>query len=139
MIPANNITWCIECHHCYYYVNNKMEKAKELSVDLRQGIINLYKLGNSYSTISNWLPIPSTVQSLKKKLKQFGMTENLPGCGRKAKLSTRTAQKLCHKVNINPRVVLKDNAKSLDTIGVSISICTICCLNRNQLHENQPR
>ena len=39
--------------------------------------------------------------------------ENLPGCKRKPKLSPRTAQKLYCKVNINPRVVLKDIAKFL--------------------------
>ena len=57
-----------------------------LSGDLRQRIINFHKLGNSYSTISNQLNISKS----KVQLKQFGMTENLPGHGRKAKLSQRT-------------------------------------------------
>ena len=99
MISAKNITWYIECYHCYSYVRNTMGKTKELSVDLRQIFINFHKSVYSYSTISNQLAIPrSTVQSVIKKFKQFGTTENLPGCGRKPKLSPRTTRKLCHKV-----------------------------------------
>ena len=68
------------------------EKTKELSVDLRQRIINFHKSGNTYSTISNWLSTPrSTVQSVIKEFKQFGTTENLSKRGRKPKLSPKTA------------------------------------------------
>ena len=56
------------------------------------------------------------VQSIIK-FKQFGMTENLPGHGRKPKLSPRTAQDLYREVNIKPKVVLKDIRKSLQTMG----------------------
>ena len=35
-----------------------MGKTKEISVDLRQRIINVHKQGNSYSTIPNQLAIP---------------------------------------------------------------------------------
>ena len=53
-----------------------MGMTKELSIDLRQRIINFHKWGNSYSTISNWLAIPrSMVLSIIKKFKQFGTTE----------------------------------------------------------------
>ena len=73
--------------------------------------------GKSYNTISNWLPVPRfTLHLLIKKFKQFGTTKNLPGHGKKPKSSLRTAWKLCHKVNINQKVVLKDIAKGLDTI-----------------------
>ena len=65
------------------------------------------------------------VQSVMKKFKQFGMTENLPRHGGKAKLSSKTARKLCHKVNINPIIVLKDIVKSLDTMSISKSIYSV--------------
>ena len=69
-----------------------MGKTKELNVDLRQQIINFHKSGNSYSTNSDLLGIPRfMVQSSIKKFKQFGTTENLPGHGRKAKVSPKTA------------------------------------------------
>ena len=58
------------------------------------------------------------------------------GVRRKDKLSPRTAQKLCCKVNIKPRVLLKDVAKSLDTMGINHTIQHF--LNRNKLHGNQP-
>ena len=96
-------------------------------------------MGNSYSTISNQLVITrSSVQSVIKKFKQFGTTEDLAGCGRKPKLSPRTAQKVCHLVNIKLRIVLKDIIKSLDMMGVSLSTCTIR-LNRNRFYGNLPR
>ena len=113
-----------------------------LSIDLRLRIINFYKCGNSYSSISNWLDIAtSRVQSvIKKKFKQFCMTEYFPGHERKPKLSPRTAQKLCHEVNIDPIVVLKDVAKSLDGMGISASTHTIQhYLNRNSLYGKQPQ
>ena len=85
IIPAKNI---IECHHCNSYINNMMKKTKELSIDLRWRIINFHKLGNSYSIISHQLAIPkSTIHSVIKKFKQFGITENLPEHGSKTKLS----------------------------------------------------
>ena len=93
-IPAKNIIWSIECHHHYSNINNMMGKTKKFSIDLRWRIINFHKSGNSYSTISNWLAIPrSMVKSFIKRFKQFGTTENLPGCERKPKLSPRNAGK----------------------------------------------
>ena len=118
-----------------------MGKIKELSVDLRQKIINFHKSGNSYRTISNRLAIPrSTVQSIVKKSKRFDTTENLPGRGRKPKLSPKNVRKRCHKVNINPSVVSKDIDKSLNTKGISVSTHIILrCLNWNGLYGNRPQ
>ena len=66
IILAENIMWCIECYYYYSYINNTIEKTKELIIDLRQRIIS--KLKNSYSTISNQLAIQLVVQSVKKKV-----------------------------------------------------------------------
>ena len=65
------------------------------------------------------------VQPVIKKLKQFSKTETLHGHGRKSKLSPQTAQKLCHGVNINPRIVLKYITKNLDMMGISVTVHTI--------------
>ena len=139
--PARKITWYIEFHHYYSYVNNTMRKTKEFSVDLRKRIIDFHKSGNTYSTISNRLAIRrSTEQSVMKKFKQFGTTENLQGRGRKAKLSPTTAQKHCHEVNIKPSVVLEGLAKSLDSTSISVSTRAIQrYLNKNGLYGHRPR
>ena len=64
---------CIECQNCYSYVNNRMGKTEELSIDLRQRFINFYKSGKSNNTFSNKLAyLRSTVLSVIKKFKQFG-------------------------------------------------------------------
>ena len=117
-----------------------MEKSKELNVDLGQRIISFHKSGNSYITISNRLAIPRyTVQSVIKKFKQFRTTQNLRGCGRKAKLSPTTASKMYLEVYIRSRILLKDIAKSVDTIVISINTRTVRrCFNRNVLYVNQP-
>ena len=42
------------------------------------------------------------------------------------------------EVNMNPRIVLKDISKSLDTIGISVHTHTIqCCLNRNGFYKKR--
>lgn len=118
-----------------------MGKTKELSVALRQRIVDFHKSGNSYGIISRRLAIPrSTVQSVIKKFEVCGTTRTLPGRGRKPKMSPRTVRKLCRDVNINPRIVLKDVAKELDTKGISVSTRTLQrCLNANNLKGYRPR
>ena len=46
-----NISRCIKCHLCYSYKNITMGKTKELSLDVRQRIINFHKSGNRCGTI----------------------------------------------------------------------------------------
>lgn len=118
-----------------------MGKTKELSVDLRQKIIDFHKSGNSYGEISKRLSIPrSTVQSVIKKFNVFGSTETLPGRGRKRKLSPRSARKICREVDTNPRVELSDIGRMLEAQGTSVSTRTIQrCLNRSGLHGRRPR
>ena len=73
----------------------------------------------SQEIVLNRLAIPrSMVQSVIMKFKKFGMIENLPGRGRKPQLS--------------PRVILKDIAKNLDTLSISVSTHPI---NRNGCME----
>ena len=131
--------WWIEFHHCYSYVNNKMGKTEELSVNLRQKIFNFHKSGNSYSTISNWLAIfRSLVSFVIKKFKLFGMTENFPRRGIKAKIITENCLKTVWWCLFNSNTILKHITKFLDTTGIYISTRTIQrCLNRNGLNGNR--
>ena len=60
---------------------------------------------NSYSTIFNWLAIPrSIVESIIKKFKLLGMTENLPTVEEDPDCHWELHEN-CRKVNINPRIV----------------------------------
>lgn len=118
-----------------------MVKTKELSVDLREKIIEYRKAGNSYGNISARLDIPrATVQSIIKKFAEFGTVKTLPGRGRKQKVSVRNVRKLCREVNTNPRVVLADIAERLHAEGTLVSNRTIQrCLNKNGLNGYRPR
>ena len=115
-------------------------KTKELSIDLRQKIIDLHKAGNSYGEVSKRLDIPKfTVQSVINKFVNFGSAETLSEHGLKQKLSARTALKLFLEVKNNPRMVLDNIAKRLETEGTSVSKHTIQrCLNKNELHGYRP-
>ena len=118
-----------------------MVKAKELSIDLRLNIIDLHKAGNSYGDIYKRLDTPrSTVQSFIKKFAQFRTTEILLGRGWKRKLSAKSDQKQFREININPRMVLDNYAKRLETEGTSVSKRTIQrCLNKNVVHGYRRR
>lgn len=118
-----------------------MVKTKEHSNDVRKKIIDFYEIGLSYGEISKRLDISrSTVQSIIKKFKQVQTTENLPGRGRKAKISTRTARKLCREVNLNPRTNINDLTKNLDEQGITVCTRTVQrCLNKNGLKGCRPR
>lgn len=125
---------------CHSRAAITMGKTKELTVDLRQKIIDFHKEGNSYGDISARLHIPrSTVQYVIKKFAKFGTVKTLPGRGRRPKLSSRTARKLCRDVNTNPRVVLDDIVDKLGAEGTSVSKRTVQrCLNKNGLHGHRP-
>ena len=104
-----------------------MGKAKELSVDSRQKVNDIYKSGNNFDSIPR-----STVKYVIKKFSLFCSTEILPERGRIHKLSPRTARKLCHDVEANPRIVLSDICSMLEAQGTSVSTRTIQrCLNRS--------
>ena len=58
-----------------YYDCIDMAKTKQLSVYVRQKMVNFHKLGKGYGTISKCLDIPqSIVQSIVNKLKGSGTT-----------------------------------------------------------------
>ena len=82
-----------------------MGKAKELSKDLREKVIELYKTGKGYKKISKELRIPiSSVQTLIKKWKMRDSVETKPRSGRPTKLSATTARKIVRDAKKNPQI-----------------------------------
>ena len=57
-------------------------KSEELSVELRDRIVRRRRYVEGYKTISRVLKVPkSTVSSIIRKWKEYGMTHTLPGTG----------------------------------------------------------
>lgn len=103
-----------------------MGKAKELSKDLREKVIQLYKSGKGYKKISKDLSMPiSTVQSLIKKWKIRGSVDTKPRSGRPTKISATTARKIVRDVKKNPQTTSGDLQASLQKSGVAVSRSTI--------------
>ena len=89
-----------------------MRKAKELSKDLREKVVELYKSGKGYKKV---LKVPvSSVQTLITKWKSRGSVDTKPWLG---------------------RPISAEIQASLQKHGVSVSRCTIRrYLNKNGLH-----
>ena len=72
-----------------------MGKAKELSKDPQEKVIELYKSGKGYEKISKDLKMPiSSVQALMKKWKIRGSVDTNPSSSTTTKISTTTARKI---------------------------------------------
>ena len=68
---------------CHLHANVMMMKTQQLSIDLRQKIIDLHDAGNGYGEISKRLNISkSTIRFVLKNFAQFGTSETLPGRGK---------------------------------------------------------
>lgn len=103
-----------------------MGKAKELSKDLREKVVELYKTGKGYKKISKELRMPiSSVQTLIKKWKMRGSVETKPRSGRPTKISATTARKIVRDAKKNPQITSGEIQDSLKTCGVAVSRCTI--------------
>lgn len=82
-----------------------MGKAKELSKDLREKVVELYKTGKGYKKISKELRMPiSSVKTLIKKWKMRGSVETKPRSGRPTKISAKTARKFVRDAKKNPQI-----------------------------------
>ncbi|XP_067308833.1 uncharacterized protein [Pseudorasbora parva] len=89
--------------------SKKSIKSKELSVDLRDGIVSRHRSGEGYRKISAALNVPmSTVASIIRKWKKFGTTTTLPRAGRPVKLSDQGGKALDREVTKNPMVSLTE-------------------------------
>lgn len=113
-----------------------MEKAKELSKDLRIRIIKRYKAGNGYKKIAKAFGVPvSTVQTLINKWKSTGSVKPKPRTGRPKKLSDTAVRKIIRETHKNPQTTSSDLQATLQEAGVQVSTSTIRRhLNRGGLH-----
>lgn len=118
-----------------------MGKAKELSKDLREKVIELYKTGKGYRKISKQLRMPiSSVQTLIKKWKMRESVETKSRSGRPTKISATTARKIVWDAKKNPQITSAEIQDSLKKSGVVVSRCTIRRhLKKNGLHGRVAR
>ena len=118
-----------------------MGKAKELSTDLREKVVELYKTGKGYKKISKELLMPvSTVQTVINKWKIRGSVKTKPPSGRPTKISATTARKIVRDAKKNPQITSAEIQDSLKTSGVAVSRCTIRRhLKKNGLHSRVAR
>ena len=65
----------------------KRMKCKDLSMDLRERIVEKHQQSQGYKSISRDLNVPvSTVRNIIKSFTAHGTVANLPGCGQKSKI-----------------------------------------------------
>ena len=103
-----------------------MGKAKELSKDLWEKVVELYKTGKGYKKIPKELRMSiNSVQTLIKKWKMRGSVETKPRSGRPTKISATTARKIVRDAKKTPQTTSGEIHNSLKTCGVVVSRCTI--------------
>ena len=111
-----------------------MVKTRELSLKLRKEIIQYHKQGNGYKTIAKTLKVPrDTVGNIIRKFKSKGTVANVPGRGRKKKITPATARWIRRNVDKNPRLTAKDLQGDLAKAGTDVSVQTV----RRQLYEQR--
>lgn len=80
-----------------------MARSKELSEDLRSRIVDLYKAGKGYKTISKSLDVhQSTVREIVYKWREFGTVTSLPRSGHPPKMTTRVQRRILREVKKEP-------------------------------------
>ena len=86
-------------------------KTKELSKQVRDKVVEMYKSGLDYKKISETLNIPqNTIKSIIKKWKEYGTTTNLPTEGHPPKPTDQARRALIReatKRQDNPEGVAK--------------------------------
>ncbi len=84
-----NIIHSIQCIivKCVILSIEKRKKCKELSVDLRENVVEQHGQSQGYKSISiDHVPV-FTVRNIIKRFTAHGTVANLPGCGRKSKIN----------------------------------------------------
>ncbi len=70
-------------------------EKKELSVDLREKIVEKHGQSQGYKSISRDLNVPvSTVRNIIKRFTAHGTVANLPGRGRKSKINEKLQRRI---------------------------------------------
>ena len=119
-----------------------MPKTQEMSIDIRQKIIDKHKEGKGYRIISQELNLPlNTVGNVIRKFKILGeAVANLPRCGRPRKLNERTSIWVSRKVQRNPFVTRGEIQADLKEAGIDVNKDTISrAVNRTGFFSRSPR
>ena len=111
--------------NCVSLLDNR-GKSKEISQDLRKKCVDLHKSGSSLGAISKHLKVQrSSVQTILRKYKHHGTTQQSYCSGRRRVLSPKDERTLVRKVQINPRTTATDLVKMLEETGTKVSISTV--------------
>lgn len=111
-----------------------MEKRNEISISVRNLVINLRKEQKSYGEIAKTVNVSrSTVQTIIKNYNKKGNTENQPRSGRPKKLSRRDVSSILKEVSVDLKIIAPKLAEHIEK-----------CFNKNvhpktiqrALHEN---
>ncbi len=111
---------------CVTLSMEKRKKCKELSVDLREKIVEKHGQSQGYKSISRDLNVPvSTVRNIIKRFTAHATVANLPGRGRKSKINEKLQQRIVRMVDKEPRLTSKQIQADLQTQGTTVSARTI--------------
>ena len=90
-------------------VNNMATPRKELSNDVKEVIVSLFRSGLKQQEISRRLEIPrTTISSVIDHFRKRGNVENIPRKGKQSKLDDRDVRKLLRSVKENRKRSLAD-------------------------------
>lgn len=118
-----------------------MGRQKELSIDLREKIVEAHKKGDGYKTISKRFSVArSTVRHTIQRFRSSGAVVSRPRSGRPKKISSSTSRHIAKIVNKDPRTSAKTIQKDLEEMGVDVSLRTIGrSLHRSGFKACRPR
>ncbi len=109
----------------------KRKKCKELSVDLRENIVEKHGQSQGYKSISRDLNVPvSTVRNIIKRFTAYGIVANLPGHGRKSKINEKLQRRIVRMVDKEPRLTSKQIQADLQTQGTTVTTFTLTSIIR---------
>jgi transposase len=101
-------------------------KTKELSKQVRDKVLEKYRLELGYKKISDTLIIPqSTIKSIINKWKEYGTTTNLLREGRPPKLTEQARRALIREATKRPKITQKELRSSTAEIGTSVHRTTL--------------
>lgn len=91
---------------CVTLCMEKRKKCKELSVDLRENIVEKHGQSEGYKWISRDLNVPaSTVRNIIKRITAHGTVDNAPECGRKSKINEKLQWRIVRMVDKVPKSI----------------------------------
>ena len=115
--------------------------TKELSKDLRDKVVERHRSGDGYKHISKALNIPwSTVKTIIKKWKTYGITNTLPRSGCSSKLDDQARRRLIRKATKRPMALLKELHAFMAKNGHCVHVTAIYqALHKSGLYGNGAR